>query len=103
VCEEDIMQLAVKFLGAEPNEQTPNIAAYSVDARGQANKIASLKDQNISQNFVSGQSINFDSSVTTSAFLGTNPTGELITSGLPVTQGPTAASGEVPHKSPLRS
>ncbi|HXM61318.1 MAG TPA: hypothetical protein VN950_10715 [Terriglobales bacterium] len=38
------MQLAVKFLGAEPNEQTPNIAAYSVDARGQATKIASLKD-----------------------------------------------------------
>jgi len=38
------MLLTVKFVGAEPNEQTPNIALYSVDARGQAKKIASLKD-----------------------------------------------------------
>lgn len=38
------MQLTVKFVGAEPNEQTPNIAVYSVDARGNATKIASLKD-----------------------------------------------------------
>jgi hypothetical protein len=29
-------------------------------------------------------------SVNTSAFLGTNPTGELITSGLPVTQDPAS-------------
>ena len=35
---------------------------------------------------VSGQSIDVDSSVATSAFLSTNPTDEPITSGLPVTR-----------------
>jgi len=33
---------------------------------------------------VSGQSTDVDGSLATSAFAGTNPTGELITSGLPV-------------------
>jgi len=38
------MQLTAKFIGVEPNEQTPNVALYSIDARGQAKKIASLKE-----------------------------------------------------------
>jgi hypothetical protein len=33
------MQLAINFVGTQPNEQTPNIALYSIDARGAAHKI----------------------------------------------------------------
>ncbi len=36
------MQLDVKFVGAQPNEQTPGIALYMIDARGQATRIAAL-------------------------------------------------------------
>jgi hypothetical protein len=38
------MQLTVKFVGAEPNEQTPAMALYTIDARGQATKLSALKD-----------------------------------------------------------
>src|SRR5580658_3286174 len=40
----------------------------------------------ISSKPVSGQPVNSDRLLDTSAFVGTNPTGELITSGLPVIQ-----------------
>ena len=36
------MQLTVQFSGVEPNEQTPSMALYNVNARGQATKIAAL-------------------------------------------------------------
>lgn len=36
------MQLTVHFVGVEPHEQTPNVALYKVNARGQATKVATL-------------------------------------------------------------
>ena len=33
------MQPTINFVGIQPNEQTPNIALYSIDARGAAHKI----------------------------------------------------------------
>jgi len=38
------MQLTAKFTGAEPNEQTPSMALYTIDARGQLTKLASLSN-----------------------------------------------------------
>jgi hypothetical protein len=38
------MQLTVNFVGIEPNEQAPRLGLYSIDARGQAAKVASMKD-----------------------------------------------------------
>ncbi len=38
------MQLTVKFTGAEANEQTPQMALYTVDARGKLTKFASLSN-----------------------------------------------------------
>jgi hypothetical protein len=33
------MQLKITFVGAQPNEQTPNLALYAIDARGKATKL----------------------------------------------------------------
>ena len=41
------MQLTVKFVGAEPNEQTPGMALYTIDARGQATKVSTLTNGKI--------------------------------------------------------
>ena len=38
------MQLTVNFVGAEPNEQTPSMALYTIDARGQATKVSALSN-----------------------------------------------------------
>lgn len=38
------MQLQIKFAGVQANEQTPDVALYSIDNRGQATKIAVLSD-----------------------------------------------------------
>ena len=36
------MQLAPKFIGVLPNEETPAIALYTIDARGAAKKVVAL-------------------------------------------------------------
>ena len=41
------MHLDVKFIGAQPNEQTPGIALYKIGARGQATKIAALAKEKL--------------------------------------------------------
>lgn len=41
------MQLHVNFVGAQANEKTPDIALYSLDIRGQAKKIAAVKEGNV--------------------------------------------------------
>ncbi|MGD0829892.1 MAG: hypothetical protein ABR907_03035 [Terracidiphilus sp.] len=38
------MQLKIKFAGAQAHEQTPSVALYTLDIRGQAKKLAALKD-----------------------------------------------------------
>jgi len=38
------MELQVSFVGAQANEQTPSVALYTLDPRGQAKKIATVKD-----------------------------------------------------------
>jgi hypothetical protein len=38
------MELQVSFVGAQANEQTPAVALYTLDVRGQAKKIATVKD-----------------------------------------------------------
>ncbi len=38
------MELQVSFVGAQANEQTPSVALYTLDSRGQATKVATVKD-----------------------------------------------------------
>jgi hypothetical protein len=38
------MQPTINFVGIQPNEQTPNIALYSIDARGAAHKIIAASE-----------------------------------------------------------
>ena len=38
------MQLKIKLSGAQANEQTPEIALYTLDIRGKAKKLAAVKD-----------------------------------------------------------